>query len=74
MFSFIKKHFLSQENLYLNIYNLIGSLILMVVIYLLGMTTKVDLWIILFGCSIYLVKALLSLFCIIKFGGQKHKL
>ena len=71
MSAFINKHFLSQKKLSSNIFNIIGTLIfIMLFYYTFGVVEKLDLRIILLVCSLYLVKALLSLICIIKFWGH----
>lgn len=57
---------MSETELSTNIFNIFGNLLFTVFFYLLAHSQKVDLWIILVCCSLFWIKALLSLYCIIK--------
>lgn len=72
MISFIKKHLMSQTDMPTNVTYLVLNLILAALIALLGIIAKIYLWLIILSCCLFLVRALFSLYCILKYKKREE--
>lgn len=67
MFQFIKKNYLSEKRLIINLMNILSSTAFAIFYCCLGLNSRISLSVIILVVSLFIVRAAMSVYCIIKF-------